>query len=403
MDYWLLPLVLLLLLAAYLMGRRVQRKKSRRRRQDRDVLFDNKAQQYISGLNYLLNEEGDAAAEAFIDALPISRQSLQTHLSSGRMLRKSGEISSAIRTHQSLLASPYLESDDVDLVQLELAVNYVVAGLLDRAEALLKDSLKAQDPYIRQQALEHLVALYREEKEWQKAIEVINRHAERRFGRATEEWVIQQSHFSCELAELSIGRGAYQEAQRQLRAALAFDKRSLRAQLLQVRLQLLSGDHSAARKKLKKLILSGCEIWEPMADLLLQIYEQSGRSEQMLQELREISVSHGVEPLLQTVYGDLLKQSPEQAREYLQEMFEASGSGEALAGILEDSEQEMAAMRPLLRDYVLQQQATHMRHICSNCGYSSQQLYWLCPTCKSWGKGRRNLKPKLAKSGVQAP
>ncbi|MBB6522004.1 hypothetical protein [Pseudoteredinibacter isoporae] len=398
MDYWLLPILLLLLLAGYLIGRRVQRKKSRLRRQDRHVLFDSKAQQYISGLNFLLNEEGDAAAEAFIDALPVSRQTLQTHLSLGRMLRKNGEISSAIRTHQSLLASPYLEADDVDLVQLELAINYVVAGLLDRAEALLKDSLKAQDPYIRQQALEHLVALYREEKEWQKAIEVINRHAERRFGRATEEWVNQQSHFSCELAELSIKRGAYQEAQRQLRAALAFDKRSLRAQLLQVKLQLLSGDHAAARKKIKKLILAGCDIWEPMAELLLQIYEQSGRSEQVLQELREISVSHGVEPLLETVYGELQKQSPEQAREYLQEMFEASGSDGALANILGDNDQKITPLRPLLRNYVLQQQAIHMPHICSGCGYSSQQHYWLCPTCKSWGMGRRNLRAKPGKA-----
>ena len=397
MDYWLLPLMFVLLLSAYLVGRLVQRRKSRRRRQDRHLVFDNKAQQYISGLNFLLNEEGDAAAEAFIDVLPVSRQTLQTHLSLGRMLRKSGEITSAIRTHQSLLASPYLEADDVDLVQLELAVNYVAAGLLDRAEALLKDSLKAHEPAIRQQALEHLVALYRDEKEWQKAIEVINRHTERRFGRATEDWAIQQSHFSCELAEVSIARGAYQEAQRQLRAALAFDKRSLRPQLLQVKVQLLVGDHEAARKKLKKIIASGCELWEPMSALLLQVYEQSGRSPACLQELREISVMHGVEPLLAPVYDELLSHSPDEAKGYLQDMFESSGSTDALLAILGDEGQKISALRPLLKDYVLEQQAANMPHVCGQCGYGSKKLYWLCPACKSWGRGRRNvgLKPPI--------
>ncbi len=397
MDYWLLPLMLILLLSAYLVGRLVQRRKSRRRRQDRHLVFDSKAQQYISGLNFLLNEEGDAAAEAFIDALPVSRQTLQTHLSLGRMLRKNGEITSAIRTHQSLLASPYLEADDVDLVQLELAVNYVAAGLLDRAEALLKDSLKAHDPVIRQQALEHLVALYRDEKEWQKAIEVINRHAERRFGRATEDWVVQQSHFSCELAEVSIARGAYQEAQRQLRAALAFDRRSVRPQLLQVKVQLLVGDHQAARKKLKKIIAAGCDLWEPMSALLLQVYEQSGRSESCLQELREISVLHGVEPLLAPVYDDLLARSPDDAGSYLQDMFESSGSAGALLAILGDESQKISPLRPLLKDYAIQQQAINMPHVCGQCGYGSMQLYWLCPACKSWGCGRRNVgvKPSI--------
>ncbi|MCV6623069.1 MAG: hypothetical protein OIF51_15120 [Cellvibrionaceae bacterium] len=399
MDFWILPLLLILLLAAYYIGRRVQRRRSRQRRQDRHLIFDSKAQQYISGLNYLLNEEGDAAAEAFIDALPVSRQTLQTHLSLGRMLRKNGEISSAIRTHQSLLASPYLEADDVDLVQLELAVNYVVAGLLDRAEALLKDSLKAHDPKIRAQALEHLVALYREEKEWQKAIEVINRHAERRFGRATEDWALQQSHFSCEMAEQSIVRGAYQEAQRQLRAALAFDKRCQRAQLLQARLQLLQGDYVTAHKRLKKLILSGSDLWEPMADLLIQVYEQCGRSETMLQELRELSVNYGVEQLLPVVYQGLLALDKEQARCYLQDMFEASASSAALLEILADQEQEIATLRPLFQEYVVAQRESQMPHICSSCGYSSQQLYWLCPTCKSWGKGRRNIKLKSAELG----
>ncbi|MCV6614483.1 MAG: hypothetical protein OIF35_05855 [Cellvibrionaceae bacterium] len=399
MDHWIWLLSILALLVGYLIGRKIQRRRDHSRRQERHLILDGDSQKYISGLNYLLNEEGHAAAEAFIDSLPVSRDTLPTHLSLGRMLRRNGEIASAIRTHQSLLASPYLDGSHIDTVQLELAVDYVSAGLFDRAETLLIELLRAYDPVVRQQALEHLVGLYRDEREWTKAIDTINRHAERRFGRASDDWALQQSHFSCELAQESIGAGRIQDASRQLRSALAFDKRSQRAQLLTVKLHILKGELGQGAKKLRKLIAHGCEHWGEMVPLLEAIYSGQGRPLALLAYMQELAVSANNEPLVALVYREMCQRGEQaQALQFLQELLQSQGPEapvQALLTLLDSPQADLARLKPLVQERLHQLQDSYAAYTCSHCGYSSQQLYWLCPTCKSWGCGRPNRRPKI--------
>lgn len=403
MDYWLWGLAVFTLLLGFVLGRRSQRRRDKSRLQDRHLILDESSQKYISGLNYLLSEEGDAAAEAFIDALPVSRETLETHLLLGRTLRKSGEIASAIRTHQSLLASPYLENHHVDSVQLELAVDYISAGLLDRAETLLLELVRSDGVGVRQQALEHLVALYRDESEWAKAIEAINRHSERRFGRASDEWAIQQSHFSCELADRSIKSGQVQDANRQVRAALAFDKRSRRAGLLAVRLHILGGDYRRAWKKLKKLIDSGCEYWGEIVPLAAEIYNASDKPESMMQYLLALGRRQPSGALISMLYQELCAVGQtELAREFLLDLLGEDAPLAAISTLLEMPEVELGILRPVLLSQLARLEESYPAYTCGGCGYSSQQLYWLCPACKSWGEGQANHRPKseLGKLGL---
>ncbi len=55
---------------------------------------------YFQGLNFLLNEEPDAAIETFIKALEVNSETLETHLALAKLLRKRGEVDRAIRIHQ---------------------------------------------------------------------------------------------------------------------------------------------------------------------------------------------------------------------------------------------------------------------------------------------------------------
>ena len=94
---------------------------------------------YFQGLNYLLNEQPDKAVDAFIDALEVNDNTLETHLALGKLMRKQGQVDRAIRIHQNLLARPQLNLPDQHQVHLELARDFMAAGLLDRAEMLLRD------------------------------------------------------------------------------------------------------------------------------------------------------------------------------------------------------------------------------------------------------------------------
>jgi lipopolysaccharide biosynthesis regulator YciM len=55
------------------------------------------------------------------------------------VLRRRGEVERAIRIHENLLARPDLPQAQVHMAHLELARDYISAGLLDRAEKLLLD------------------------------------------------------------------------------------------------------------------------------------------------------------------------------------------------------------------------------------------------------------------------
>jgi len=401
MDYGLLTVFLVALLLGYYLGRRRQKIKQQSKRSDRHMVMDETSQKYINGLNYLLSEKGDAAAEAFIDALPVAEATLQTHIALGRMLRKSGEISSAIRTHQSLLASPYLDQLGVDGVQFELALDYVAAGLFDRAEAILVELVAGSDAGVRQQALHHLVCLYRDEGEWQRAIDIIDRHAERRFVRSTDAWSLQQSHFCCELVQQSLKNGQYPVAQRQLKLALTYDKRSVRAGLLAVGLEVNRGEFKRAVKRLKKLVEYNDAYWPQYMPLFESCFEGLGQNSNLRNYLFELSSQSSSMELKTWVFEQLLIQSGEEsARSYLEGMLESADGLLAVQRLLQQAmdRDRFDALKPFVLQHLQKLQQGDSIYQCQSCGYSGNTLDWLCPSCKCWGaiETRRRNRPKVS-------
>ena len=92
---------------------------------------------YLSGLNFLLAEQPDKAIDAFVEAVRIDPQTVELHFALGSLFRRRGETERAIRMHQKLLARRDLDARQRQSAQLELAIDFMKAGLFDRAEALL--------------------------------------------------------------------------------------------------------------------------------------------------------------------------------------------------------------------------------------------------------------------------
>ena len=87
---------------------------------------------YYKGLNYLLDGRPDGALDEFIESLEVSSQTFETHISLGNLLRKKGEVQRAIRVHENVLAHGDLPASYQHEAHLELARDYIAAGLLDR-------------------------------------------------------------------------------------------------------------------------------------------------------------------------------------------------------------------------------------------------------------------------------
>ncbi|MYM62880.1 lipopolysaccharide assembly protein LapB [Pseudomaricurvus sp. HS19] len=362
----------------------------RLRRKDEEGDEDTEVQaQYIRGLNYLLNEQPDAAIDTFIDSLDVTPSTLETHLALGNLLRKRGEVGRAIKIHQNLLARPRLDPERSQQVQLELARDYMKSGLLDRAELLLRELADSASYPLRTECQEYLIEIYRDEKEWAKAIEVISRLPGRRFTRIPERWRLVQAHFYCELAAESLARSDYLAARRHLRAAMAADRQSARASLLLAELEINLGHHREAVKALKQVFYQDPAMLPEALPMLETCYRHGGLLPQLREYLQEL-LNQGASLSVAIRLAELMvaTEGPEAAAQFLRGYILQNPT---IAGVRQLLHLQCTAQREPGQQWLQLEQMLdelnrqHPRYRCLSCGFAGHRLHWLCPSCKTWG------------------
>jgi len=182
--------------------------------------------EYFKGLNYLLNEQPDKAIDVFIRLLEVNSETVETHLALANLFRRRGETDRAIRIHQNLIARPTLNSSQRIQALVELGLDYMNAGVLDRAEQLFLELLQQSSPP--EQAIKQLLRIYQQEKHWDKAIEM----AKRLQPNKNNDIGILIAQFYCELAEQKFDSNPTSIAQI-LKQAHAYDPNCVRASLLE--------------------------------------------------------------------------------------------------------------------------------------------------------------------------
>lgn len=381
-DWGLFVLVLVAIVIGFFMGRR-----SMRLPEDNDA--PTLEPHYIQGLNYLLNEQPDAAIDTFIDALDVNSETLETHLALGNLLRKRGEVGRAIKIHQNLMARPGLGDAQTTQVQLELARDFIKSGLLDRAEMLLKELVNTTVHPVRTQCIEYLIEIYRDEKEWLKGVEAIAQLQSRRFSRLADRWRLIQSHFYCELAQEALDRSDYLTARRQIRAASIADKQSARASLLLAELEFRLGRYKEAIKALKQVFHQDPALLPEALPLLVTCYRATGRTEQLQVYLNEL-LDQGASTPVVLALADIIAsaEGSEQAAQFLAQSLADTPSlkaaGQVLSFQLADVDSPPEAI--VMADKVIHQMQEASHHYrCHSCGFGGQQMHWLCPSCKTWG------------------
>jgi lipopolysaccharide biosynthesis regulator YciM len=345
-------------------------------------------QSYFEGLNHLLNERPDDAIDAFVSALEVNSDTLETHFALGNLLRRRGEVDRAIRIHQNLLARPSLSAQQQQQAQIELALDYMRSGLLDRAEALFKELTSSNDYSIRGEALERLVDIYRDEKEWEKAIAMAGGLCQRKLGREVSYWRNLQAHFSCELAEQALEEGHWSAARAWARKALGFDRDSIRAHLDIARIDMAEGRFELAAKNLRKITSTSPLFISEAVPLIRECYvalEQQEVARELLEQLyreqpNELLLQH-VSELILMLEGD------DAARAFLAPELEKFPSLDTMARIVKVVEHRVAChvkyqeLAPVFESVLMRDSA----YDCYQCGFSGHQMHWCCPSCKSWG------------------
>jgi lipopolysaccharide biosynthesis regulator YciM len=124
---------------------------------------------YFKGLNYLLNEQQDQAIDAFIEAVQNDPDTSELHFALGNLFRRRGEYERAVRVHEHLLSRGDLSRADRERAQHALALDFLKAGLLDRAEDALR---KLEGTAFEAQARLALLAIYERSRDWAQATDI---------------------------------------------------------------------------------------------------------------------------------------------------------------------------------------------------------------------------------------
>ncbi len=341
--------------------------------------------EYLKGLNYLLNEQPDKALEVFIDLVDVDTETVETHLVLGNMFRRRGEVDRAIRIHQNLIARPTLEAMDKSTALLELAKDYLKAGLLDRAETLLNDvigiGLQTDEAY------PLLLGLYEQEKEWSLAIETTKK-LEKMQGKKMNHIT---AHYYCELSEVALGDDIDEEgeAKKLAKKALSYDKNCARASVLLGYIAMRQQNHKAAIKFYIAVAEQKPEYLPEVFMNLRQAFISQGDQEGFKEFLNSIkdSTSSGIvlANLLESLDendGDkkiILDWLLEKSELSLLEVNEFLKSKDYLQGSISEIglSKIQESVEKLIRD-----RSTHQ---CKQCGFHGKLLYWQCPGCRSWG------------------
>lgn len=349
--------------------------------------------QYYRGLNFLLNDRPDEAIDAFIESLDVTKETLETHLALGNLMRRKGAVERAIRIHQNLLARPSLPPAQLQQAHLELARDFISAGLYDRAERLLQD-LVHQSEELRPVSLRHLVEIYQSERDWSKAIETATRLLPRRnlFLSAPEpdpqmEGAI--AHFHCELAQRALEKNEFDGARAHLKQALTRDSRSVRASLLQGLLEYRAGRFSDAVDALHRVRHQERALLPEALDTLRACYDAQGQRQQLRDYLQTCLQDYPSTRVALAICEEIkLRDGQAAAIDFLSQQMRLRPTLRglsALTGMHRDqaageARETLDVLQSLLQTLVSGKPA----YQCNHCGFSGRQLHWLCPSCKQW-------------------
>lgn len=340
---------------------------------------------YFQGLNFLLNEQPDKAIEVFIRMLEVDSDTVETHLALGNLFRRRGEVDRAIRIHQNLIARPTLSKMQRSAALLELAQDYMRAGWLDRAESLFDELL--ENNLHTTPALQHLLDIYQQEKEWDKAI-MVARRLDSESGQAMKPMIAQ---FYCEQAEAALKKGDENLASQILKRALGYDKRCVRASILQGQMAMRADNCKAALKAFRQVEEQDIEYLPEILQQMRQCYLNLDAGESFKEYLRVIIERYsGATPILMLADVLATTQGDRVAAEFVTEQVRKRPSIRGL-GRLIDLNLTSASGKgkedlQILRDLVEQLLANKPIYKCSHCGFAGKSLHWQCPSCKEWNR-----------------
>ncbi len=334
---------------------------------------------YFKGLNFLLNEQQDQAIDAFIEAVQNDPDTSELHFALGNLFRRRGEYERAVRVHEHLLSRGDLSLKDRQRAQHALALDYLKAGLLDRAEDAL---VKLEGTPFEAQARLALLANYERSRDWEHAAQVALRLAQSDQGNFDG----RLSHYLCEQAIGCLANQQSDKAESLLHAAIQTAPTAARPRMELAKLFSGQGEQALAYESLR----DGFEaspasiplIAGPLAKLAI-ICARESDALTLLKTNYDASPSLDVLDAIVTLADSSGNDSPS-ARDWYVRHLEREPSLVAAAKWIAGEKLEHEQFHPQVQRALDHAVKPLTRYRCAACGFEAKQHFWQCPGCQAW-------------------
>lgn len=334
---------------------------------------------YFKGLNFLLNEQQDQAIDAFIEAVQNDPDTSELHFALGNLFRRRGEYERAVRVHQHLLSRGDISQADRHRAQHALALDYLKAGLLDRAEEAL---LKLEGTAFEAQARLALLANYERSRDWALAAQVaekLDRAEQGSFGP-------RLAHYLCEQSAALAAQGQLDAAEQLLQLAITKAPEAARARLDMAHLQAKMGHVDQAWQTLVAALGSSPAAIPLMAQPLTDLALRSGRAKETCAQLQAL---YAQSPSLDVLDAIVALSSADDnattsARDWYANHLEKEPSLVAASKWIAGEKLEHEQFHPQVQRALDHATKPLLRYRCAACGFEAAQHFWQCPGCQAW-------------------
>ncbi|KHN50562.1 lipopolysaccharide assembly protein LapB [Pectobacterium fontis] len=352
--------------------------------QDKEQESNRLSREYVTGVNFLLSNQQDKAVELFLDMLKDDSNTFEAHLTLGNLFRSRGEVDRAIRIHHALTESASLTFEQRLLAVQQLGRDYMAAGLYDRAEESFNQLVDEED--FRRSALQQLLQIYQATSDWQTAIDV----AEKLVKMGKDQLRVDIAHFYCELALLAMGSDDLDKALTLLKKGATADKQCARASIMMGRIYMAQQDYSRAVEALRQVLDQDKELVSETLPMLQECYQYLDKPLDWAQFLKRC-VEENTGATAELMLADILEreEGAEVAQAYINRQLQRHPTMRVFHRLMDFHLHEAEDGRTKenlqgLRDMVGEQIRTKPRYSCRKCGFTSQSLYWQCPSCRTW-------------------
>jgi lipopolysaccharide biosynthesis regulator YciM len=334
---------------------------------------------YFRGLNFLLNEQQDQAIDAFIEAVQNDPDTSELHFALGNLFRRRGEYQRAVRVHQHLLSRGDISADDRHRAQHALAMDYLKAGLLDRAESAL---LQLEGTRFEAEARLALLANYERSRDWAQAAAIARKLEDAGQGSFSG----RLAHYLCEQAAALAAAKNTEKAQIILKEAIVLAPQSVRARLDLAHLQFTDADPARALETLLEAAEAAPRAVGLMA-LPMRLYAQAcGTPAAALEPLKVAYANLGSVDVLDAIVEIERASAATQsgARDWYVRHLEKQPSLVAAAQWIAGEKLEHEQFHPQVQRALDHAVKPLKRYRCAACGFEAQQHFWHCPGCQAW-------------------